>query len=209
MAISFVAAGTVASGTNPTVTVPTGYAAGDLLIIAITGTTVSTPSGWTLLSNNATAPICFVYYKTASASESSVVMTSASPNTRVVMVAYRGQSGLGVTGTFKQATSGNSTIATNSLTTTTNNDYIISFYAQVTVAQTWTAPASTNTRVNASGTSSIRGILLVDELQTSAGATTVRTATSSSTAATFTSFAFSIKEAAVSANPGNFFLLMQ
>jgi hypothetical protein len=208
MAISFVAAGTVASGTNPTVTVPTGYAAGDLLIIAITGTTVTTPTGWTLLSSNATAPICFVYYKTASASESSVVMTSASTNTRVVMVAYRGQSGLDVTGTFKQAAAGNSTIATNSLTTTTNNDYIISFYAQTTIAQTWTAPASTNTRVNASGTASVRGILLVDELQTSAGATTVRTATTSAATIALTSFAFSISPATSAANNGSFFFIM-
>ena len=48
MAISFVAAGAVVTGANPTVAVPAGYALKDLLVIVTTGTaTPTTPAGWT------------------------------------------------------------------------------------------------------------------------------------------------------------------
>jgi len=205
MAISFVAAGTTTAGINPTVAVPSGYASGDLLVIVITGTSVTTPSGWTLLTNNAVTPVCYIFYKTASASESSVAMTSTTTATKAVMLAYRGVGGVDVTGTFVQATTG-TTIATNSLTTTQANDYVISIYAASPTISSWTAPASTSSRVNSGASGILRGLLIVDELQASAGATTSRTATLSVTGIAKTSIAFSIKEPS-GANKSSFFLL--
>ena len=205
MAISFVAAGTAGTGVNPTVGVPTGYAASDLLIIFVTSTvTPTTPTGWTGIVNYAVVPRLFACYKIATASESSVTITAANSTTNAVMLAYRGASGYDVIGTGSNASS--TTISTNSLTTTKANDFVISFYGGTAASlNTWTAPASTNTRFNVSSNGTVRGLLIVDELQASAGASTSRTATSS--ASTFLS-ASSISIYPTVTNNGSFFFLM-
>ncbi|MEI6421915.1 MAG: hypothetical protein WCP55_06820, partial [Lentisphaerota bacterium] len=191
MAIAFVAAGTVASGTNPTVAVPAGYAAGDLLVLFLGCSNVSpaTPAGWTLQASYTSAPRLYVYYKFASASESSVTVSVASAQANAVMLAYRGASGI------EAASAGNLVVGTSttstSLTTTRPNDYVVSFYSSNQVG-TFTEPASTNSRVNLG--SPINGILIVDELQASAGASTTRTATFS-VSGSLTSIAFAITPA--------------
>jgi hypothetical protein len=179
MAISFVAAGAVATGANPTVAVPAGIQANDLLLITIAAgaNAPTTPSGWTLATNVTTTPRIYVYYKLASSSESSVALTAASTANAACMLAYRGASGIDVSANSTTVTS--TTIATTSVTTTQANDYVVSVYAMTTGAANWTAPASTTSRVNSSGTASLDGLLVVDELQAAAGATTARTATSS------------------------------
>jgi hypothetical protein len=205
MAISFVAAGSTVTGANPTVPVPTGYAAGDVFILFITAGTVTTPSGWTLRGITTSGTPLAVYSKIAGASESSVAMTSGNANSIAGMIAYRGSSGVDVAGTFATTASATS-LATNTQTTTQANDYVISIYADSVGARTWTAPASTTVRLNASSVSTFRGILIVDELQASAGVTTARTATVS-TASALTALAISINES-TSTNKGSFFFLM-
>lgn len=174
MAWSFVAAGTVQNGANPTVPVPTGYAQGDLLVIAsYAGAAPITPSGWTILlaapSNTA------VYYKTAGASESSVAFSAPGAGT-TVMLAWRGVSAFDTNATSSSGTSVTS-LATHTLSAAQANELVISlFFSKPAVAGTWTAPGSTNNRVQFDATASYPGLLVVDENQTSAGTSTARTA---------------------------------
>ena len=206
MAISFVAAGTVIQSTNPVVPVPTGYAAGDILIIFITAGAATTPTGWTLINQWITGGPVSLFYKVASASESSVSIASSNPATVAGMVAYRGASGIDVKMTVSNTATGTTTVSTSSITTTATNDYVISIFIVVAGVNTWTAPASTTTRVNSASTATFRGVLLVDELQASAGATTVRTGTLA-TSSTSSAYSFSLKES-TSTNKGSFFFIM-
>lgn len=180
MAISFVAAGSTTFGANPTIAVPSGIAAGDLLLIVTTGTaTPTTPTGWTLLSAQGASQFITILYKYASPSEASVALTLAGTTTRAVMVAYRGGGAFQVVPTY---TTGTGTSATpNTLTTTYANDYVIDIYGSAGgITASWTANGSTTARVNASITTTINGLLIADELQAAAGVSTARTATISS-----------------------------
>ena len=178
MAISFVAAGTVATGTNPSVPAPAGIQQGDLLVIAVAANVaVTTPTGWTLIGSQTTTPRIYLYRKFATGTETSQAVTVGSATTVGVMLAYRGVSATDTVSTGATATS--TTISTNTLTTTYGNEYVVSVYGMTTGAATWTAPASTTTRVNSAGTAALDGLLFVDELQATAGTSTARTATSS------------------------------
>jgi hypothetical protein len=195
MAISFVGAGTAASGANPTVDVPAGVAVGDALIIFTSGSANATqPTGWTTLVNSiVSGRYSNVFLKIATASESSVTLTQAGAASKAVMIAYRGTSYFDVIGTV---TNGSSTSpVTASLTTRFANDYVVSFYGSAVQASviTWTAPASTTSRVNSANSSTANGILIVDELQATAGASATRTATLSS-GNSWSTFAISFKE---------------
>lgn len=184
MPISFVAAGAVATGTNPSVAVPAGYQQADLLVLTVAVAAAvepTTPTGWTLLGSQTTTPRIYIYRKFATGSESSVALTCNSTTTAAAMVAYRGVSATDTISTFATATS--TTVATNTLTTTYANEYVVSIYAMTTGADTWTAPASTTSRVNSAGTAALAGLLIVDESQAAAGTSTARTATSSASKA--------------------------
>ena len=95
MAISFVAAGTVVTGTNPSVTVPAGYQQGDLLITVITGTaTPTTPTPWKQIYAQGANQFVSIFYKTAGPSESNASFTVTGTTTKAVMLCYRGVSSL-------------------------------------------------------------------------------------------------------------------
>jgi hypothetical protein len=193
MAISFVAAGTVITGANPSVPPPVGYAEKDLLVLVITGT--ATPGSltgiWTRIGAQGAAGFITVYYKFALGTEANSVVTVAGATTKAVMLAYRGVSAADVISTFSTATG--TSLATNTLTTTQPNEYIISIFASnTTAASTWTAPASTTSRLTSSNTTGgVNGLLIVDELQATAGVSTARTATVS-VSNTLSAVAFSI-----------------
>ena len=196
MAISFVGAGTVAAGTNPTVDVPAGVVAGDALIIFTNGSANASPAptGWgTIVFSLVSGRYSTVFFKLATASESSVTLTQSGASSRAVMIAYRGTSYFDVIGTVGIGTG--TSPATPSITTRFANDYVVSFYATQTQVSpiTWTAPASTTSRVNAASTSTANGLLIVDELQATAGASAVRTATLSSGTG-WVAFAIAFKE---------------
>jgi hypothetical protein len=192
MAISFVGAGTVSTGSNPTVDVPAGVVAGDFLIIITTGTTTpNTPTNWTFLANTSGSRFLTFYAKVASASESSLTLTLTGTTSKAVMVAYRGVGWVDVANPNGGLT-GTSAV-TNQITTRFANDYVLSIYANNISTATFTAPASTTTRINSSSTASVNGLLLVDEIQAVAGATTVRTATLSSSVG-WASIAIALKE---------------
>ena len=192
MAISFVAASAVVTGANPTVNVPAGYAQNDLLVIITTGTAApTTPAGWTQTASMLSGGRITYLTKFATATEASVAVTLAGTTSKSVMLAYRGVSVTGTVALF--AVNNGSTIATQTLTTSSANNYIISVYTQIDGgSRTWTAPASTTSRVNSGSTLSVNGLLIVDEAQAVAGVSTTRTATSSGIGVDLSSGAFSI-----------------
>jgi len=180
MAISFVAAGTdvTPSGGNLSIPVPSGVAAADLLIAVVTtgAITVTTPTGWTqLFFYQTAAPYTYIFYKYASASETTLVIATASTQAKAVMLAYRGGGAFQVVPTV--ATGTGTTATPNAVTTTYANDYIISLYTTSNAAATWTANGSTTSRVNSAATASFNGILVADEAQDSIGSSTPRGAT--------------------------------
>jgi len=180
MAVSYVGASAVVTGANPTVAIPAGYQQNDQLILIVTSSGAApTATGFniTALGTGGASARIYVLLRFATGSEASVAVTSAATDTTAFMVAYRGTSGLGQASTAATATS--TTIATNTFTSSYANQYIVSLYAMASGAATWTAPASTTSRVNSSGTASTTGALIVDELKATTGVTTARTATSS------------------------------
>ena len=194
MAISFVGAGTVQTGANSTVDVPAGIAAGDTLLIVTSGTAIpTTPTNWVSIYAQGTGRNLTVFLKIATASESSVTLVQSGTSSKAVMLAYRGTSYFDVVGTVATGTS--TSPATTSQTTRFANDYVVSFYATQLNAtpSTWTAPASTTSRVNSGNSATVTGMLIVDELDAVAGATTSRVATLSSSTA-WGAVAISFKE---------------
>jgi hypothetical protein len=194
MAISFVGAGTVQTGANSTVDVPAGYAAGDTLLIVTSGTaTPTTPTNWVSIYAQGANRFLTVFLKIATASESSVTLAQSGTSSKAVMIAYRGTSYFDVVGTVGNGTS--ILPATNSLTTRFANDYVVSFYATQLNAtpSTWTAPLLTTSRVNSGNSTTVTGMLIVDEAQAAAGASTTRIGGLSSSTA-WSSIAISFKE---------------
>lgn len=179
MAVSYVGAGSVVTGTSLTVGVPSGYAAGDYLIIFGSSIAGGAPSGWTLIYNSNSN--IYVVVKIATSSESSVSLTGNILSSSAVMLAYRNVSNVGIRSGFNTAVS-TTTLATDSIAALEPNSSIISLYASTAVAGTWTAPASTTARLTSNPTASARGLLVVDETPAVPGNTTTRTATLSATA---------------------------
>lgn len=193
MAISFVAAGTVATGTDPVVPVPTGYQTNDFLIIVTVGTaSPSSITGWTQITAQGAGQFVTAFYKFASASESSVNLLLTGTTSKAVMLAYRGVGYFDVISSYNTGTS--TSPATLSQTTTFANDYVLSIYGSgVNNGTNWTAAGSTTSRVNSSPSNTVQGLLIADELQASAGATTARTATLSKSTA-WSAVSISIRE---------------
>jgi hypothetical protein len=191
MPISFVGAGTVAAGASVTLDIPAGVVAGDLLLLLTANSGGGTlPTNWTVVTNASSTSI--IYSKIATSSESSIVFSTGSGSAISVIIAYRGVGYVDVIGTT--STSSSTTPTTNSLTTRFANDYVVSFYTNTATApKIWTAPASTTQRVNQSNTLTARGILVADELQALAGASTARVATMSGSQQWF-AIAFALKE---------------
>jgi hypothetical protein len=187
MSIAFVGAGAVITGQYPTVPVPSGVVQGDLLLLVYTVNypTSFTPSGWTIIGTQnipstpypSSGPNQYFLYKFAGATESPISLGSiGGNNTTAVMVAYRGVADIDVVGSFNSAI--NASPSTLSQTTAFDNEYIVSVFSRnpdTTPTSTWTVPFGVSERVKQEAVSS-NGLLIVDELQTSAGSTAIRTA---------------------------------
>ena len=192
MAISFVAASAIVTGSNPTVAIPAGVVENDFLVIIYRGTaTPATPAGWTSRAAQGAGNFLTIFYRFAGATNASQALSVASATARTVMLAYRGVSATDTISTFTNAASV-TTATTPTFNTTYDNEFVISVYGANNVASTaWTAPASTTTRSSIIANANFGGLLVVDELKTTAGATTSRTATITG-AHTLSSVAFSI-----------------
>jgi hypothetical protein len=193
MPISFVGAGAVVTGGTVTIPVPSGYAAGDLLLVVeSSGIAITIPTGWTSFYTQAGGRALVVFGKTASASESSVVLSTGSSAGTAVMLAYRGP----VYWDVRAAqTAGTTSIPTATVTTRFADEYVLSIYTVGNVGgNTWTAPAGTTTRVLTNPTAGSCALLIVDELQAVAGLTTSRTATNGPSSLTSTALTLALKE---------------
>lgn len=193
----FVAAGTSVQGSNSiSVPLPTGWQQGDLLVMPCAGGP-STPSGWT------SATGLSLLYKFAGASESAVTLTNFGSNLIGAMVAYRNINSYDKQSSANGPTSGTS-ITTNTLTTTKENELIISLFLSASNGRTWTSPANTTQRINIVGqTTAYPSLCLVDENQLNPSTTTARTGTTNLSASLYTVvLAFQEKP-----NDGNFFFM--
>ena len=181
MAIAFV--GSVAdTGSNPTVSL-NGLGTvteGSLLVLITTGGTLTTPTGWTQIyaqgaGRNLTVCIRYVGAQTFGVADF-LALTLTNTASRVRILSYTGAGNYNAIATV--ATGTGTTATTNTQTTTYANDYVISIYGTNSGgAATFTVPASTTSRGNSSATALLTGLLVVDELQASAGVTTARSST--------------------------------
>lgn len=170
MAISFIAAGTFGTGTSPSPGVPAGYAANDLLIVFYAGDVATTaPSGWTALFQQGGGRNLSIYYKRATSSESNPTFTTTTDTSpRAVMLAYRGVGAFTPTANSTINSPGGqvTSISTNAFTPNqpASPAYVVSaFVAGDNNPNTWTTPGSTTLRASANTTTSIYGMLVVDE----------------------------------------------
>ena len=177
MAWSFQSAGTVATGGSPVVDLPPTYSVGSLLVlVGVSSANFTNPGGWTQVTINQGNNNISIWYKFATASESSVTLSASSSTTKGVMLAYLAISAVNVVGTVNSTTS--TTITTNSLTTTVPDALVISVFAiRQGTAQTIIAGTGYTARVTSSGVTTTVSLIVGDENQATAGATTARTAT--------------------------------
>jgi len=150
-----------------------------MLVVVATSTTAysaTPPAGYTNLTLQTTRPMLSVWYKFAqNTSESAPTLTNAGTTSVAVMLAYRLIDSQEVTGSIGSGTS--TAPATVSITIDGDDDLVCSIYGVTSgTATTWTAPGSTNSRSNIAPTTTLTGILVVDEDVTTT-TTTVRTAT--------------------------------
>jgi hypothetical protein len=182
MAITYVGAGAVVTGTNPSIPYPSGIQIGDLLLIFMVGnatppTTSTNPLPWTRIYSTSTVSVWAREYTGTGTSQG---MSYLSTTTQAVMLAYRGATtvqtvGAAVTGTGTTAT-------TSTLTTLAADTTVISLFTTGQTASTWTPDPTINTRINrSSGPTS--GLLICDEIQNAIGLSTARTATLSASIA--------------------------
>lgn len=173
MAWSFVAAGTVATGASPTVGLPAGHAANDIFVLVLVSETAPTTSlsGYTLIESISIGSVDIaLWWRLATASETAPTVTDTNSDTVAVLLDYRGltTSPLDAVGA---ASSTGSTSATNlAYTPVLNcnipNDALLSIWANPVSGGTWeiVPPAGTTSRVNSAATSSVCGMLIVDEV---------------------------------------------
>jgi len=187
MAISFVN-DTGASGANPVISLqPIGTTQeGDLFVLVTIGGNLTTPDGWTRIytqgtGRNITVSIRYVPAQTFGTLDF-LALTLTGSDSRARIFCYRGAGNYNAIATV--ATGTGTTATTNSQTTTYANDYVLSIYAIANgAAVSFTAPAGTTTRTNSAATTTLEGLLVVDELKATAGATTTRSATLSASVA--------------------------
>lgn len=195
--ITFRSAGTAATGSG-TITpgLPTGWQQNDILLFVayVPGSApTATPTGYTATNTGSVGGQLCIWYKIAGASETAQsITTTGAPDSSVIaqVYAYTGENT--TTPINVQASGNTASLTTTSITTTVTNTVIVSIFGANNTAATWSAPANTTARATNNPTSSIGGILLVDETQTSAGATTARTA-SGPTGSPLSNFALALR----------------
>ena len=173
------------AGTNAasiTVNVPADLRSGDLLLAAISvrdAPAITAPAGWTLVRNDA-APgelRTAVYARAVTGSEAAgyTWTFSASERAAGMIVAYRGVSGVGVTGASVNA-SGSASIVAPSVTPGSAGTTLVSFFS-VRDSGSIASPASMLERADlgSTGSNGVR-IALADEYRSGSTATGSRTA---------------------------------
>jgi len=185
------ASSTTTTSSTMTCAIPTGTAAGDILVLtywywydAKAGSPAAVPTGWTQrafdYSDSGDAWRYAVYTKTAGASESSITQTGTNWLAgQMNMIAISGGTAVDVVGTLS-----NSGGVASSVTTTTSTDLLVGTWMaiQIATARPITAPASMTSRVTTSVTNTVAFTSNVaTQTLTASGATGTRTATTAGT----------------------------
>jgi hypothetical protein len=179
MAISFVAAGAVVTGTSLSVPVPAGYVKDDLLLIVLSDRAViAAPAGWTTALSTTSI---LVFYKFASSVETAATLSGTVTLSKAVMLAYRGVGAIEIVPTITTGTG--TTATTPTLTTTYANDFVLSIFGCASSVTSFSNPSGTTTRINSAATAAVRGLLIADELKATAGVSTARSSTLSASRA--------------------------
>lgn len=191
-----------AGSSTTTIALPATYSVGDVLILITTtysGFNATPSTGNYSLIYESTGKLK-VYYKIATASESSVTVSNASPQYGVIL-AYSNivSSDVANSSTGTSASAAN----TNAVTTTQIDDLVLSIFTRTIGASTWgTTPTSTTQRFSFNSTVGFPGLFICDENQSAVGTTATRTITTS------TSAAWCAGTVAFKQNSGNFFFNM-
>lgn len=177
--ITFVAGGAAAN--SATAALPAGWQAGDLLLYVAAGNSSFTagPAGYTSTISNSPNPQSIYAYKIATSVETNPAATGGGGSVNSVCLAYRYVNAAPFD-VASLATANSTTITTTSLTTTVAKDLIISvLMANSNTTAITSTPPNTTVRVSATALGR-RGLVIVDEIQAAAGASTPRTFTVSS-----------------------------
>lgn len=206
MAISFVSQNTanaisVAGSTGITFTKPSGTQDNDLLVVGIYETDISpvTPSGWTQLiaSTPRTGERLVVYYKIASSEPSSIgpFTSSASSMSFVGFIScYRGvntSTPIDVTASAGTAVTSGTTVTAPSVTTVTNNAWMLTVYG-LRKSSNFSTPTGMTERVDYSD-GLVATVALDDQLFATAGATGTKSSTTGATINFAQGISFGIK----------------
>lgn len=204
-AISYVGSASAGDATNKVLTVafPTGTAAGDLVIAAITldnNKGVTLPTGWTSVGSftsgtaNTSAKVV-AFQHLVGGSDSSVAVTfSAKFAKSVALSSYRSVHpttpiGVSASGAASPGTS----VVAPSVTPATTNERLLVITGADGVAGTWTAPAGMTARVQKAGGST--DVAIADQALSAATATGDRTATHSGSSTQLVGIQLTLKAA--------------
>ena len=178
------------SGGTITIAKPANTVTGDFLLAAISsqlGGSISTPSGWILIhsdEDSGSGVRVASFYRIAGASDSSWGWAiGGSESGSGTIIRYAGIDTANPIDVQSSATGTSGNLVVPSITTTGSNRILVGVFGRYRDV-TWTAPAGMIIRVdqnNASGTDGGPSLLVVDQTQTSAGASGARTATPSTT----------------------------
>lgn len=148
--------GSSGDATSASITLPSGYASGDLLLafLSISGGTATTPSGWTLQSSEAVdAGFAYVYSRVSNGTEGTALTVSLSTSTQwtTLALAYSGTSTsapINALGAANTATAVASPVsaAVSSITTSVANTlllYVVAPGGSKSTAQTTSLTAPT------------------------------------------------------------------
>lgn len=187
-------AGDNGSGSSLNLTLPSGTAANDQILLTVTlpgnQSIKSTPSGYTLVGTyssgtGASNVQLAVYRRTAQTGDTSVTITFSKTFAKAATVTvYRGVNPVTPidANTGAPPTVSGTTITAPSLTTTKPNDELVfADGAESSTAGTWTAPSQMTTAQNNPAGAPTIAASIADQTLTAAGATGTRTATYSTT----------------------------
>lgn len=189
--------GTTSAGDNGTgstlsLTLPSGVQANDQILLAVTlpgnQTIKSTPSGYTQVGSynsgtGASNTQLVLYRRTAQTGDSSATVTFSKTFAKAAtLIVYRGVNPVTPIDASSNGTtaSGTSVIAPSVTTTKATDELVLALGANSSAAGTWTAPSQMTTQRSQAGGPTI-ATAVADQALTSAGSTSSRTATFSTT----------------------------
>lgn len=178
-----------ATSTSLSVNVPLGIVAGDVMLAQVsvhsgsTTTTISAPSGWTLIvAANGGAVVQSLYYKVAGVEPVSYSWGfSSSQRAAAAIIAYRGVDSMAPIDAFSTHAGSGTSVLAQAVPTTVSNAQLVGFYATAD-ASSFLAPTGMTEQYDVATAAGPNGITIeaADAAQASAGNSGNKTATSSS-----------------------------